>query len=941
MIKHLPPILLRENSRCYGILLFLFFSLFLTAGAFAQTVTTDKLDYQPGDIVKVTGTGWQPGETVQLHFDETPAVCANGHNRYAVADANGNIYNDQYLIEIRHLGVSFVLTATGQTSLLTAQTKFTDGGFQFAASGLPTGTSVTVNFTSGNSPGTATFTPPLTAGSTASNNTVITVNSFTPTFIVTPSISYSILNYSYRVGTNLSPTTQQTRNSFTAGPNNEASAILFTANYGALEVSKVEGSYGETVSLTATFYSNYQITPKTTLNNKPITFKIGNTIVGTVNTNANGIATLTGVNLENRNVGNYTITASFTGETNTYLPIEGTGELVITKANQTIAFAPLAGKTFGDAPFTVSASATSGDAVSFAIVSGPASINTTTNTITITGAGDVTVRASQAGNTNYNAAENVDRTFTVAKANQTIAFAPLAGKTFGDAPFTVSASATSGDAVSFAIVSGPASINTTTNTITITGAGDVTVRASQAGNTNYNAAENVDRTFTVAKANPVITWTPNPLAPITYGTDLTGKLNATASFGSAAVAGTFVYKKGTDVITSSTVLSAGNAQELSVVFTPTNGTNYNNASSRNSIDVTCVTVNASANSTPQAVKSTATTISIKVTNSVTGTIAVGVPVTLYLDQRTPMVCKSDAQGFAKFDVGVLQTDVYKIKAVTECGEDVAYLPIYDPNGGFVTGGGWINSPAGALKADVSKTGKANFGFVAKYKKGTTIPDGQTEFQFQAGNLNFNSNAYDDMRLVIATYKANYTGTGKINGDGNYGFMVSGIDGQINGGGGVDKFRIKIWDKDKNDLVVYDNNVPTSSTDVTTTDINAVPASALAGGSIVIHEAKTNGKSERVATEAEVFTGTEETKLTSYPNPFTNQATIEFALDTDEEYNLMVYSVRGSLVKALKSGKAQAKTPVKVQWGDATTPAGVYIIRLTTKSGVKTLRIVKD
>jgi hypothetical protein len=91
------------------------------------TVSTDKADYAPGDTVKVSGTGWQPGETVLLHFDETPTVCVNGHNRYAVADENGNIFNDTYLIEQRHIGVSFLLTATGQTSGFTAQATFTDG----------------------------------------------------------------------------------------------------------------------------------------------------------------------------------------------------------------------------------------------------------------------------------------------------------------------------------------------------------------------------------------------------------------------------------------------------------------------------------------------------------------------------------------------------------------------------------------------------------------------------------------------------------------------------------------------------------------------------------------------------------------------------------------------------------------------------------------------
>src|SRR5204863_4620252 len=49
-----------------------------------------------------------------------------------------------------------------------------------------------------------------------------------------------------------------------------------------------------------------------------------------------------------------------------------------------------------------------------------------------------------------------------------------------------------------------------------------------------------------------------------------------------------------------------------------------------------------------------------------------------------------------------------------------YVVIYDPSGGFVTGGGWITSPAGAYVTDPTLTGKANFGFVSKYEKGKTV-----------------------------------------------------------------------------------------------------------------------------------------------------------------------------------------------------------------------------
>jgi hypothetical protein len=155
--------------------------------------------------------------------------------------------------------------------------------------------------------------------------------------------------------------------------------------------------------------------------------------------------------------------------------------------------------------------------------------------------------------------------------------------------------------------------------------------------------------------------------------------------------------------------------------------------------------------------------------------------------------------------------------------DCQYVVVYDPSAGFVTGGGWITSPAGAYMADPALTGRANFGFVSKYKRGQSVPDGQTQFQFQAGNLNFHSTAYQ--WLVVSGAKATYKGWGAINGSGNYGFLLSAIDGQRTGGGGIDKFRIKIWDV-ASSAVVYDNNLGGGD--------DADPATALGGGSIVIH-----------------------------------------------------------------------------------------------------------
>jgi hypothetical protein len=154
----------------------------------------------------------------------------------------------------------------------------------------------------------------------------------------------------------------------------------------------------------------------------------------------------------------------------------------------------------------------------------------------------------------------------------------------------------------------------------------------------------------------------------------------------------------------------------------------------------------------------------------------------------------------------------------------AMIVIYDPNAGYVTGGGWFNSPEGAYTPNTALTGKASFGFVSKYEPGATVPTGQTEFQFRVANFNFHSSIYE--WLVVAGARAQYKGSGQVNGAGDFGFLLTAIDGAISGGGGADKFRIKIWNKISG-LVVYDNQLGVLD--------GADPVTTLGGGSIVIHK----------------------------------------------------------------------------------------------------------
>jgi PKD repeat protein len=143
-----------------------------------------------------------------------------------------------------------------------------------------------------------------------------------------------------------------------------------------------------------------------------------------------------------------------------------------------------------------------------------------------------------------------------------------------------------------------------------------------------------------------------------------------------------------------------------------------------------------------------------------------------------------------------------------------YVVIYDPDAGFVTGGGWIDSPEGAYVPEPSLTGKATFGFVSRYKKGANVPMGHTQFRFRAGDLHFQSSSYDWLVVTQAGTNAQFKGTGTINGAGDYRFMLWAGDDD------PDTFRIRIWEEDGTgtETVRYDNGFDQQ----------------IGGGSIVIH-----------------------------------------------------------------------------------------------------------
>ena len=325
------------------------------------------------------------------------------------------------------------------------------------------------------------------------------------------------------------------------------------------------------------------------------------------------------------------------------------------KLNQTLTFNALTNATYGDPVMTLSATASS--ALPIFYTSSNLSVATISgSTVTIVGAGSTTITASIPGNAIYNAAAPGLQTLTVVKASQTITFNSLTNNTYGDAPFALTGTASSGLPVSYSSSNkGVATISG--STVTIVGAGNTNITAVQAGNANYNAANNSLQPCTVAKRSlaikandasriigqtnpafsagftglinsdkpasiglavsfacaatstslsgtypvvpsgaattanysvtyqngtltvlnktiPTLTWS-NPV-DIVNGTALSGtQLNATST-----VSGTFVYSP-----SAGTVLKPGNTQILSVTFTPNDLVNYASTTKSVSINV--------------------------------------------------------------------------------------------------------------------------------------------------------------------------------------------------------------------------------------------------------------------------------------------------------------------------------------------------------------------
>ena len=319
----------------------------------------------------------------------------------------------------------------------------------------------------------------------------------------------------------------------------ETSNYLSSVKSATLTVSKANAPI-TFENITKTFRDAAFTVTATSISDGTFSYVSSNTAVATVSDNT---ITIVGAGI-------CTITASQT-ETSNYLSSVKSATLTVSKANAPITFGSI-NKTFGDTPFTITATSNSGGLFSYTS-SNTAVATVSDNTINVVGAGTCIITATQAASENYGIASET-ATLTVSKANAPITFENIT-KTFRDAAFTVTATSISDGTFSY-VSSNTAVATVSDNTITIVGAGICTITASQTETSNYLSGSTI-ASFTVSQANPSIVDFP-------FGTKIYGDPPFLITQPISNSNGPFTYtSSNTNVATISdntiTIVGAGNA----------------------------------------------------------------------------------------------------------------------------------------------------------------------------------------------------------------------------------------------------------------------------------------------------------------------------------------------------------------------------------------------
>lgn len=509
-----------------------------------------------------------------------------------------------------------------------------------ASFGTPTGNSYPLTLTASSSAAVGTASLTVTGASTSGNLSVSAAVSLT---VATQVITFNAIP-AQALGTSLTLTATASSGlpvSYTVVPNGNCTVsgnvVTFTntGNCGVIANQPGNGTYGAAPTVGQVIQVNNGPSGQTISFPAIATQTVGAPLVlaatassalpVSFTSSTTSICTVSGTTATFLAPGQCTVTASQAGSAsyNAATPVSQSFSVISGQQSQTITFNPIPAQTVGSS-LTVSATATSGLAVTFSVVpNGNCSISGAV--VTFLNVGNCGVIANQAGNSSYSAAPAVGQVIVVNNLSpQTITFNGIAAQKVGT-PAGLSATATSGLPVSFA--STTASVCTVSgSTASFSASGTCTIVASQAGNSSYAAATPVTQSFTVSATVQSQTITFNAIAAQPVG----GTLTVSASASSGLPVSFLVVPNGNCSISGSVVtfLNTGNC---GVIATQAGNSSYAAAPAVGQI----IVVNNAVNN-PVAQTITFNPISAQTVGSsltVSATASSGLPVTFVIVQN--------------------------------------------------------------------------------------------------------------------------------------------------------------------------------------------------------------------------------------------------------------------------------------------------------------------